>query len=54
MIDFALSWFVIVELPLVCQLKTTANNGKESSIVEEIFDNGFDCIAQLVNKIWLS
>ncbi len=29
-------------------------NGKESSIVEEVFDKTSDNIAQLVNKMWLS
>jgi hypothetical protein len=29
-------------------------NGKESSIVEEIFDKPSECIAWLVNKKWLS
>ena len=37
MIDPATSWFEVVELPLVRRLKTMIN-GKESSIVEEIFD----------------
>jgi hypothetical protein len=38
MIDLATSWFEVVELPLDHQLKTITVNGKESSIVEEIFD----------------
>jgi hypothetical protein len=38
MIDPATSWFKVVELPLVCRLKTITVNGKESSIVEEIID----------------
>jgi hypothetical protein len=54
MINPATSWFKIVELPLICQLKTIAVNGKESSIIEGIFDKTSDCIAQLVNKTWLS
>jgi hypothetical protein len=29
-------------------------NGKESSIVEEIFDKSSDCMVQLVSKTWLS
>ena len=29
-------------------------NGKESSIVEEIFDKTSECTARLVNKTWLS
>ncbi len=54
MINPATSWFKIVELHLIRQLKTIAVNCKESSIVKEIFDKSSDCIAQLVNKIWLS
>jgi hypothetical protein len=50
MINPSSSWFEIVELPLVCQLKTVAVNGKESSIIEEIFNKSSNCIAQLVNK----
>jgi hypothetical protein len=37
MINPATSWFKIVELPLLHRLKTMTVNGKESSIVEEIF-----------------
>jgi hypothetical protein len=37
MIGPTTSWFKIVELPLICQLKTIAVNGKESSIVDEVF-----------------
>jgi hypothetical protein len=55
MINPATSWLEVVELPLVHRLKTvTAVNGKESSIVEEIFDKTSECIAWLVNKTWLS
>jgi hypothetical protein len=54
MINPTTSWFEIVELPLICILKTIAVNGKESSIVEEIFNKSSDCIALLVNKTWLS
>jgi hypothetical protein len=54
MIDPATSWFKVVELPLVRQLKTMTTNGKESSIVEEIFDKTSEHIARLVNKMWLS
>ncbi len=54
MIDPATSWFKVVELPLVHWLKTITVNGKESSIVEEIFDKTSECIAWLVNKTWLS
>jgi hypothetical protein len=54
MIDPATSWFKVVELPLVHQLKTITINGKESSIVEEISDKTSERIAWLVNKTWLS
>jgi hypothetical protein len=54
MIDPASSWFKIVELPLVCQLKIITVNGKESSIAEEIFGKSSNCIVRLVNKTWLS
>jgi hypothetical protein len=54
MIDPATIWFKVVELPLVRQLKTIKFNGKESSIVEEIFDKTSERIAQLVIKAWLS
>ncbi len=54
MIDPATSWFKVVELPLVRQLKTIKVNGKESSIVEKIFDKTSERIAWLVNKTWLS
>ncbi len=54
MIDPAPSWFKIVGLPLVHQLKTTAIKVKESSIVKEIFNKSSNCIVQFVNKIWLS
>jgi hypothetical protein len=54
MIDPATCWFKIVELPLICRLKTIADDGKESSIVEEIFDKTSERIARLVNKMWLS
>ncbi len=54
MINPATSWFKIVELPSMHQLKTIAIKGTESSIVEEIFNKSSDCIAQLVNKNWLS
>ena len=42
MIDPMTSWFKIVELPLIRQLKTIAINGKESSIMEEIFNKTSD------------
>ncbi len=54
MIDLATSWFKVVELPLIHQLKTLTVNGKESSIVEEIFHKTSEHIARLVNKTWLS
>jgi hypothetical protein len=54
MIDPTTSWFKIVELPLLRRVKSITVNGKESSIVEEIFDNTSEHIAQLVNKTWLS
>jgi hypothetical protein len=54
MIDPAASWFEVVELPLVGRLKAITVNGKESSIVEEIFDKTSEHIAWLVNKTWLS
>ncbi len=38
MIDPTTSWCKIVELPLIRWLKTITIDGKESSIVEEIFD----------------
>ena len=43
-----------MELPLVRRLKTVTVNGKESSIIEEIFDKISEHIAWLVNKRWLS
>ncbi len=51
MIDPATSWFKIVELPLIHRLKTSAVDGKESSIVDEIFNKTSEHIAWLVNKI---
>jgi hypothetical protein len=53
MIDPASSWFEVVELPLVRRLKTITVNGKESSIVEEIFDTS-ERIVRLVNKTLFS
>jgi hypothetical protein len=38
MINAATSWFKVVELPLIHRLNTVTVDGKESSIVEEIFD----------------
>jgi hypothetical protein len=54
MTDPATSWFEVVELPILHKLKTVTVNGKESSIVEEIFDKTSERIAWLVNKMWLS
>ncbi len=54
MIDPASSWFEVVELPLVRRLKTISVNSKESSIVEEIFNETSERIAKLFNKTWLS
>jgi hypothetical protein len=54
MIDPTTSWFEVVELPLVRRLKTMTVSGKESSIIEEIFDKTSEHIAWLVNKMWLS
>ncbi len=54
MIDPTTSWFKVVELLLIRQLKTFTVDGKESSIVEEIFDKTSERIAWLVNKTWLS
>ncbi len=54
MINPTTSRFKVVELPLVRRLKTITVNGKESSIVEEIFNKTSECIAWLVNKTWLS
>jgi hypothetical protein len=54
MIDPTTSWFKVVELPLICRLKAITVDGKESSILEEIFDKTSEHIAWLVNKPWLS
>jgi hypothetical protein len=54
MIDPATSWFKVLELPLVHRLNTVTVNGKESSIIEEIFHKTSEHIARLVNKMWLS
>jgi hypothetical protein len=54
MINPTTSWFEVVELPLVGRIKTITVNGKESSIVEEIFDKTSERIARLINKMWLS
>ncbi len=54
MINPATSWFEVVEPPLVRRLKTITVNGKESSIVEEIFNKISERIARLGKKMWLS
>jgi hypothetical protein len=54
MIDPKTSWFKIVELPLIRQLKTSTTDGKESSIRGEIFDKTSERIARFVNNMWLS
>jgi hypothetical protein len=54
MIDPASSWFEIVELPLIRQLKTITVDGRKSLASKEIFNKSSDCIARLVNKFWLS
>jgi hypothetical protein len=52
--DPASSWFKIVELPLVRQLKTITIDNREFLASEEISDKSSDCIAPSVNKFWLS
>jgi hypothetical protein len=42
MINPTTSWFKVAKLPLVRRLKTLTVNGKESPIVEEIFDKTSD------------
>jgi hypothetical protein len=54
MINPETSQFKIVELPLDRLLKAVTVNGKESSIVEEIFDKTSERIAWLVDNKWLS
>ena len=44
-IDPPTSWFEVVKLSLIRQLKTITVEGKESSIVEEIFDKTSERIA---------
>jgi hypothetical protein len=48
------SWFKVMEIPLARRLKTVTVIGKESSIVEAIFDKTSEHIAWLINKTWLS
>jgi hypothetical protein len=38
MINPTTSWFKVVELTLICRLKTVTVDGKESFIIEEIFN----------------
>ncbi len=51
MIDPATTWFEIMKLPLIHWLKTIAVDGKGSSMLKK---KSSDCIARLVNKMWLS
>jgi hypothetical protein len=44
MIDPASSWFEIVELPLVRQIKSYNINGKELLKAEDVFDKSSDRI----------
>jgi hypothetical protein len=53
MIDPASSWFKMVELPLVSQLRRQTVNGKELPTAGGIFDKTSDGIAKLVNETWL-
>ncbi len=53
MIDPAFSWLEIVELPLVIWLRRQTVNGKELLTADKIFNKTSNCIARLVNKIWL-
>jgi hypothetical protein len=53
MINPASSWFEIVELPVVEQLRRQTVNGKELLIADEIFDKTSEDISKLVNKTWL-
>jgi hypothetical protein len=45
MIDPASSWFEIVELPLVQQLKTIMVDGRELLASKQIVNKSSDCIA---------
>jgi hypothetical protein len=54
MINPATSWFKIAELLLLRRVKSITVNGKESSIIVDIFDKTSKHIARLVNKTWLS
>ncbi len=54
MINSVTSWFKVVELTLIRWLKTITVDGKEASIIEEIFDITSEHIAWLVNKMCLS
>jgi hypothetical protein len=45
MINPTTSWFKIVELPLLRRVKSITVDGKESSIIEDIFDETSEHIA---------
>ncbi len=45
MIDPATNWFKIVEFPLLRRVKSITVNGKETSIIEDIFDKTSERIA---------
>ncbi len=45
MIDPASSWFEVVKLPTILQLMAKKVNGKERTIIEEIFDKSSDQIS---------
>jgi hypothetical protein len=49
-IDLTSSWFEMVELPLVTQLRQLIVNGKKLLTANEIFDKTSNCIARQVNK----
>jgi hypothetical protein len=53
MIDPALGWFKMVELPLVTWLWRQTVNYKELLTADKIFDKTSNCTASLVNKTWL-
>ncbi len=54
MINPALSWFEIPELPIITWLDRQTVNGKELLTTDKIFDKTLDCTAKLVNKTWFS
>ncbi len=53
MIYPASSWFEIVELSIITQLRRQTVSGKELLTANKIVDKTSYCIAWLVNKIWL-